>query len=346
MADLASIVATSLRTYVPGMTDEIFDAHPGLWWLRDQGRVKSYNGGRGITEDVVIGKNSTVATRDPKAKIPITEQDPIRQVLWHDISITGALPIFWADERANANRLEDFAQTLLENLRDTVSDTLGAQFYEDGIDDAGEACLQGLESIVGFDNTYGTMILDERVASPYVPLTRVAATNPYPWWMPANGAGTDDYSIEANRFETAEVFALNGGTDGGLQNLYDRCKRGKTQEEPDLILMGIPLFHKFKALILPSLRYRDEKTINAGFPQNLLFDNAVVIMDADCLTAAVYCLNTKHIKLRPDAPCAKKVLIEERAPTSDQFVKTFLAIWKGQMTCNEPRLQGKMTNKT
>lgn len=346
MADLASVVATSLRNYGTTLHDQVFDAHPGFWWLRDNGQVKAYDGGLSVNEDIQIGKNTSVGARDPKAKIPIIEQDPLRQVMWHDVAITGGLPIFWADERKNAQRIADYAKSLIKNLQDTMTDELGSQFYENGTDPDGEPCLQGLESIIAFSNTYGTLVLDEA----FMALTRTAAAQTaYPWWMPANRAGTNDYSSVTNRFETAEPLSLNAGADGGLQNLYDRCRRGKTREEPNLILMGTSLFQKLKALLLPTKTYRDEKTFNAGFPSNLLFDNAVVIMDANLdalLGDRTYCLNTKHIYLRPDSVCAKKVLIEERAPVSDQFVKTFLSVWKGQMTCVAPRYQGKMSNKT
>jgi len=327
MADLASVVATSLRNSGKTLYDQIFDSHPIWSWFKSHDRFVPYNGGIGITEDVVMAANSNVAARDPKAAITIAEQDPFRQVMWREASITGSVPIYYADERKNAQRLVDFAKSLVANLRDSMTDTVAKQLWEDGLAaDGVTPTLQGLPKIISASNTYGTIVLEDS----YVTIDRSLAANS--WWRSWIGS-------------TSEVLAITGGADGGLRNLVDQCKNGKQQEQPDLIATTLTLWQKYDGLLLPNQRYENPKLAEAGF-RNLMFDGAACVWDANCPAGEVNAINSKWIKVRPDQPCAEQPVITDPRELPDRLGKVILAIWTGQIVCTGPRYQGKLTAKT
>jgi len=335
MADLATIVATSLKKHGTELNDGVFNAHPGWWWLKDRGRFKAYDGGIGITEDIIIDSISTVAARDPKRRIPVEEQDPIRMVQWRDAAVTGALPIYYADERKNATRIVDYANSLVQLFKDTFTDVVGKQFFEDGLaDDGVTPTLQGLPKAIDDSSCgasdpgryYGTIVGDET----FTLIDRKSGD--YPWWESYVG-------------RTAEDLSIHAGTDKGLRNLADRCKKGKNHEQPDLLLTTLDLWQAYNALLLQSQRLENPKAAEAGF-RSLMFDSATVMWDENCTAGAVYSLNSKWITVWVDRPCFSSPVITPAQEMEDALGKIIKGIWQGQMICRNPRFLGKLINKT
>lgn len=325
MAELASVVGTSLRNNGKTLYDNIFGATPGMFWMKEHGRFKPYNGGLGITEDVEMALNDTVDWRDPKAQIPISEQDPIRQVLWKPVSVDGAIPIYRADERKNAQRIIDFATSLIKNLEKTLKQKVGQAFFADG---SPATEMSGLEAIVSKTNSYGLML---DAAEAWVALDRSV----YTWWQ----AGYVD--------ATASAFVINGAAaNPGMRQLVDGCKVSNT-DEVDVIITTKTFWEYYNGLLLASQRFENPKLAEAGF-RNLMFDNAAVVWDSNCTASTMYALTTEYLTVRVDQPCADGVFMTERQPmTADgRLGDVILAIWDGQMTCTVPRTQGKRSGWT
>lgn len=135
----ASLLATSLAECGKTINDNVFSKTPALWYLtrseraKKRNAVRGVNGGYAIQEMVEIARNTNIGWRDPKKNIPANEQDPFRLVQWMWASMTGSIPIFWADERANAQNRANFVQGLLENFEKTTKEKMGRAVYGSGV---------------------------------------------------------------------------------------------------------------------------------------------------------------------------------------------------------------------
>jgi len=333
---LGSVVATSLHSLAKTLSDNIFTATPFAWWMKENGRIQSYDGGLFIQEDVEMALNSSVGWRSAKAPIPVVEQDPIRAVAFSPVTIDGSVPIYWDDEDNNKHRIMDYSKTLIANLERTLKQKMNQAFFSDGTETNTDGTkgdsLWGLEAIVSASNSYASaMIADSSLPHAFEAMNRSLAR--YTFW-------------QSTVQSTSEPLSLNAGTDGGLRGLYNACVTGGANlESPDLIVTTKALWSAFEALLIPSRQFENGKLADAGF-QSLKFDKAAVVWDPNCPSGTIYALNTNFLKIRPTAECAGNVMFSERRPIDDTMADNIIALWKGQMTCTGPRYLAKQTNKS
>ena len=314
VTNLNSIIASTLAKYGKTLHDNVFKASPLLYWLKEGGRQKPVEGGLQIIEPIEFGTNSTFDWRHPKATIPLVEQDPFTYAAFDWKYIDGAIVIFWDDERKNRGQAQifDYAEKLIQNAEKTLKDKLCSGVYADG---SPATELDGLEAIVASSGTYGGL-----------------SRTTYPDWA----------SIV---LATSEAYTIDGGTDGGLRNLYDSCPGDGGDDAVDLIITTKTLWQKHNAKLGAQQRFEDPKMAEAGY-RNLMFDNAPIVWDRNCPTGTVYALNSNHLNLRPDSLCAESFIKTESHQAENQLARSILLVWTGNLTCTNPRFQGKMTGKS
>lgn len=315
MADLYSVVTTTLKSYGRKMYDQVFDDLPFYFWMRQKGRQKPLSGGLSIQEQLEIKENTTIDWRYPKETFPIDEQDPFFYASFDWRTIDGSIPLFFDDERKNRGefQLSDLAEGLVRNAEKTMKKKIAAALFSDGTD---PKKMDGLEAIIDTDNVYGG-------------INRATAGNE--WW-------------QSNVKSTTEAYAITGGTDGGLRRLYNLCTQGGL-DQPDFILTTMELWEKHNALLSSQQRFENPKLAEAGF-RNLMFDNAAITWDPGVPAGTVYVLTTEYIKLRPDTMCAEKFITRPKIAMHNQWADVIPILWVGNMTCVNPRFEGKMTGKS
>ncbi|MEN6358155.1 MAG: phage major capsid protein [Armatimonadota bacterium] len=336
---LKSVLATTLNKYGRKLYGQIWSSVVLYLWLMEHDRVSAVDGGINIVEDVEISMNDSVDWRNPKSQIPLTEQDPFRQVAWPWATLDGGLPIYGYDERRNRgeSRIVDYSQSLINNFTRTMKYKVGCACYSNGTD---PLMMQGLDAICSDSNIYPLPNPEQQVPG----IDRSKPENAY--WR-------------ANVFDTTEAWTLDGKTES-WDNAYLKACKGDPQDQPDLILCTGAIFNWYNALLLKNERYEDPKLAEAGF-RNLMYKNTVVVWDGHCpgpsnsdihseyaslAGESTYILNTKYIKLRPDSLCAKKFITKGRHEMENVDADRILQIWEGQMTCTMPNKQVKIANKT
>jgi len=323
--DVLSLVATTLNKHGGVIYGQVWDDIPLFWWLRRHDGVKPVEGGLNIVENIEVAKNSTVDWRDPKASIPLVEQDPIRQVAWTWKTIDGSVPIFVDDERKNRGeaRVVDLAEALIDNLRNTMTERIGKALYNNA--NTNPLSLDGLETICSASNVYPAP--DDRAQVPGI-----------------------DRSVSANAFwraivmDTAQTWKLNQGNESWLHG-YMMVTRGSSIEQPNIILCSPELWEAYDSMLMASQRFENPELAEAGF-RNLMYKNCAVIADFNITAGTTYILNTKYLHLRPDSMCAEKFIVRDRHPMEDQLADRVLVAWVGNITCTVPNRQCKISNKT
>jgi len=330
MADyLASLVASTLNNTRAKVWSQIWGSHPVYYKLEKN--KEPATGGLNIVETLEVGKNPTVAMRDPKTAIPLMESDELKNVAWAWKNLSGSIVIFDEDERVNKGEaaIRNYTKTKIENFKNTMIDTLALQLWKDGGDNA----FDGLPAICSATNVYPVADSKTQVTG----INRLTAGNEY--W-------------KANVYSTAEPFVVFGGTDGGWQKAYDDCLIyagggiGRMNDEPDLIVTSQAIFEKFEQSMTDDKRYMNAELAEAGF-RNLMFRNAAVVWDPNINSStSTYILNTKYIKLRPDSACANDFIYDQKHRIEDMFASRILASWAGNITCTYPRKQALVSNKS
>lgn len=302
----ASMYALSVAAKGKTMHDNIFTKTPGMYWLTKHGRVKSYDGGYAIQEFIEITRNSTVAWRDSKKRIPLAEQDPFRTVQWTPAEVTASDSFYWKDDRRNVGGIKNFVSERINNTEKTFKELFGRSFYADGTQGSiattgtayletdvapvpsevtaivdpvtglpgGDPTLQGIEAIIsdGYDAD-GTTALGTP-AQYYGAFVLPSITTS----IDRTAAASAFWCAKVER--TQENWTISGGTDGGLAAAVQNARMYEGSEV-DLILSGWDIWNYYSSTLQDNQRYVDEETAAAGF-MHLAYQNALFVPDHYC----------------------------------------------------------------
>ena len=304
-----ALLSTTLANYRDKLTDNVFTARPLTYWLSDKGRIQTESGGTKIVEQLIYGKNSTVASYSGYETLSLTPQDGISAAEYDwkqygaSIAISGIEEAKNNGEHAIINLLEAKIMQAEESMREGFNQ----MFFADGTGNSGKN-WNGLGNLVESGNTVGG-------------INSATAGNEY--WR----------SYENN---TAGALTLLQ-----MATAYNSTSVGN--DHPDVILTTQTLFEKYESLLQPQLRYTDTKTAEAGF-QNLLFKGAPIMYDIHCTANVMYFLNSKYLKLvgHSDKWFAQTDFVRPE----NQDARFALIMCYGNLVVSNRAKQGKLTGKT
>lgn len=304
-----ALLSTTLANYRDKLTDNVFTARPLTYWLMDKGRIQTESGGTKIVEQLIYGKNSTVASYEGYEQLNLAPQDGISAAEYDwkqygaSIAISGIEEAKNNGEHAIINLLEAKIMQAEESLREGFNQ----MFFADGTGNSGKN-WNGLGNLVESGNTVGG-------------INSATAGNEY--WR----------SYEEN---TAGALTLLQ-----MATAYNSTSVGN--DHPDVILTTQTLFEKYESLLQPQLRYTDTKTADAGF-QNLLFKSAPIMYDTHCTANVMYFLNSKYIKLVGHSD--KWFSQTDFVRPENQDARFALIMCYGNLVVSNRAKQGKLTAKT
>lgn len=338
--NLNTLAVATLPKYVRGkVEDVVFDANLFLDMIRKNGKITDYKDGTGkqLVQHIRIGRNSTVANRSMKDKVPQAEQETMTNAAWDWGSMTGSITFFDVDLHDNMGKqqLIDILQTEVDVMIDTWAERMSKNILQETSADSAFQFL-GLKDAV----SDGTRISPATYGS----LSRAT----YPGWAAVvqNNAGVLENLID------------------DLNTAYDTASYGGIQ--PDFVLttqLGVNLARRAMG---PGMRYTDfqtgELTINGvtfrGKP--MAFDRFLTSITSTpsgsgsiawsgttdtASTNRFYLLNTKYWEFHFDANWNMENAIESgwRIPT-DEYSRSKLMAIRGQLICKQPRYQALVVN--
>lgn len=323
---ITSFITATLNNTNSNLYNQWMEAHPGWYKISSKG-ARPFDGGLNIVENIEYAANSSVAFRDPKATIGLTEEETMRNVSFAPKYITGGLPIFKEDELINRSKEQifDYGKAKIDNLMRTMKHTLAEALYDSG----GNGALDGLGSICSASNVYP--VADDK--------TQITGIN-------RSTSGNEYWQAQVH--STSEAWSISGGTDGGWAHSYDATliyEGDDPNDEPDLIITTQALYQKYMDTLADNQRFQNDDLAGHGF-RNLKFRNASVVWDNNVTAGYTYILNTKHIHLRPHTECNGKFILEDKHPMEDRFAARILVMWVGNITCTMPRKQAIITGKS
>ena len=304
-----ALLSTTLANYRDQLTDNVFTARPLTYFLQDKGRIRMLNGGTKIVEPLIYGTNSTVASYSGYDSLSLTPQAGITAAEYDWKQYASTIAISGIEEAKNNGEQEiiNLLEAKIMQAEESMREGFNTMFFADGTGNSGKD-WNGLGNIVEASGTVGG-------------INRATAGNEYWRSYEENTAGALTLAQMATAYNTVSV-----GND-----------------HPDMILTTQTLFEKYEALLVPSLRFTDTKTADAGF-QNLLYKAAPVTYDVHCTAGVVYFLNSKYLTLVGHS--GKWFAQTSFVQPENVDARYALILCYGNLTCRNAKKQGKLTAKT
>lgn len=254
-----NITASTLKHYEPKLFDNIFKAYPLTEKLLSSGQIKEFEGGEKVFVDIEYGENSNVGWISKNGTIPTNDDEIITAAEDSWRILAGTVKFNDMDNIMNRGeaQLIDLMKTKIKNLEKTMKKNLATSLHTA---QTGQA-MNGLPDIVSVSSTlHGIAVAD------------------FAGWI----AGyADNTSKPLTVIDMATAY--NTVSDGA-----DHVK---------LVDASQTLYEKYESLVTPQLRFKDNRTADAGFTENLTYKGAVLVLDKLCTSDRMYFLNTDYLYL-------------------------------------------------
>ena len=314
---LADVAAAAVDSYLPGLIDLFFNSN--ALWIRLASKERVILDGGDLIRQPILYDQLNGASYSGLDTFDITRR-PTKTVLQFDwsqyyvnLTVDGRTIL---KTSGAGSRVLDLVEAEMETARLTIANLLGTDLYLDGTGNSNKALL-GL--VAAIDSG-----------------TNVASYG---------GISRTDGSVQA----TAVTGNLN--TTGGALNLalINTAMGVATIQphRPDLLVTTQTLWDRFWERGQPSQR----EPVGPGFDDlgragftAINFNGSAVVVDSHCATGNLWQINTDFIKLIIHKDRDFQFTGFQKPTNQDALLGQIL--WAGQLVCQSPRLQARMTGLT
>jgi hypothetical protein len=301
------ILSTTLKNYVPKLTDNIFSARPLFYALTNGQTIRRISGGAKIVVPLIYGTNSTAGSYSGTDTISTTAQTGISAAEYSWKQYAATVTINGMEEAKNNGEAQiiDLLEGKIFQTQETIIENMNTMFFGNGTGNSSKDWL-GLSALVGSTGSPGGIDATDADNS---------------WWR----------SAVTNQGSAAITVA-------SMATLYNNCSVGNDQ--PTIIISGQNQYEAYEALLVGQIRYTDTDMADKGF-QNLLFKGAPMTFDGTLAgEGKLYMLNTKYIQLVAHSDVWFKPTPFVR-PTNQDAVFSQLLCY-GELTTSNRARQGYM----
>lgn len=308
LSDYDSIIATTLKNYLPKLEDNVFSARPLVFFLKQAGQIRQISGGNKIVLPLIYAQNTTAGSYQAYDVLSTTPQDGISAAEYDWKQYAVSVSISGIEEAMNNGEQEviDLLEAKVMQAEETVLEQMDSMFFGDGTGNGGKN-WNGLNNLVN-QNATTVGNIDP-------------AANAF--W-------------QSNINTTAEVL-----TKSRMENMFNTATVGN--DKPNVILTTQTLYEKYNSLLQDNLRFTQTTTADAGF-ENLLFHTAPITYDTYCPAGTMFMLNTKYLRLVGHKDVWFKPTPFDRPPNQDARYSQILVY--GNLVISNRKRQSVLTGKT
>lgn len=262
-----ALLSTTLANYRSQFADNVSRSFLLMYWLTENGRKRTEDGGESIIVQLMYGKNSTVRSYDGYEVLDTTPQEGMTSAKFPWKQVAGSVSISRKEKRQNSGRqrIINLLDGKVKQTEITMRDSINGMLFGDGTGNDSKD-LFGLQLLVEDGSAWGTV----------AGIDRSDAANA--WWR--------------NQFiGTVGSFATNGIDK--MRTLYNYSSRGN--EHPDFGITDQLTLEYYEKALQPLERFTDQKTADAGF-ENLKFKGMVLGYDEQCPVGSMYMLNSDYLE--------------------------------------------------
>ena len=303
-ANFDEILSTTLKNYVPKLTDNIFSARPLFYALTNGQTIRRITGGANIVVPIIYGTNSTAGSYSGTDTISTTAQTGISAAEYSWGQYAATVTINGLEEAKNNGEAQiiDLLEGKIFQTQETIIENMNTMFWADGSGNSNKD-WNGIQNIVS-----------------------------------GSAVGGIDQSDAGNSFWAPTQTSQGGVLSlAGMATMYNTISVGNDQ--PTIIMARRQGYEAYEALLTSSIRYTDTDMADGGF-QNLLFKGAPIMFDDDCPANEMYFLNTKYLQLVAHSDVWFKPTPFVR-PTNQDAVFSQLLCY-GQLTTSNRARQGRL----
>ena len=250
-----------------GAIDNIFDATPFWFWMKDKGRLRTQSGGRHILEPLEYAKNDGVKFLGKGGTVSLNDREFLTEALYDWRYLVAPLVRFGVDDQVNRGKTKilSLVEAKLSNAENSLVDTLETTLFA-GVGTAGGA-FDGLQHLVQEDPTSSSVVGSIN-----------QSTNS--WWQ--------------NRFKTliGVSFATSGVDE--MRTLLNKCTNNRLKDRPDIIVSGQLPFEYYEDAAFAKLEIKNTKLAELGFDHQT-FKGIPMIWSPACSDETMYFLNTTFL---------------------------------------------------
>ena len=301
------ILSTTLKNYVPKLTDNIFSARPLFYALTNGQTIRRISGGAKIVVPVIYGTNSTAGSYSGTDTIDTTAQTGISAAEYDWKQYAATVTISGVEEAKNNGEAQiiDLLEGKIFQTQETIIENMNTMLFGNGTGNSNKDWL-GLSALVGSTGSPGGIDATDADNS---------------WWR----------SAVTNQGSSAITLA-------SMAPLYNNCSVGNDQ--PTIGITGQNQYEAYEALLVDQIRYTDTDMADGGF-QNLLFKGCPLTFDGTLAgEGKLYFLNTKYLPLVAHSDVWIKPTPFVR-PTNQDAVYSQLLCY-GELTTSNRARQGFM----
>lgn len=278
---LDNLYTTTWQNMKDTVADQIFDALPFWFWLKDKGKMETIEGGRFMMEPLQYDKSDAVKWIGKGGTAPMHGFQFLTEAKYDWRYLVGSIVRFGVDDQQNRgkNQIINLMNATMDNVKTAlISEMETRLFGAKGTIVAGtttetDPAIDGLQYLVPDDPTAAAG--DAGGIDPSV----------YTWWR--NRATN----------ATGKSFATYGVS--LMRTLMNNCANNLKMDTPDIILTGQTPYEYYEDTVLPAYRITSNKLGDMGF-ENIQFKGKPMVWSPSCAATRMYMLNTNFIKFAYD----------------------------------------------
>ena len=310
---LDNLYTTTWQNMKESLVDQIFDATPFWFWLKEHGGLESVSGGRYITEPLRYAKSDKVKFIGKGGTVSLGDYEFITIANYEWRYLVDSIVRFMVDEQKNRgrNRIINLMQSKLDNSKDSLIDQIETTLFaaQSGL------AFNGLQDLVADDPTTG-------IVGGVDPAT-------YTWWQ------------NKTKDMVGSSFAINGQAE--MRTMLNNCGNNIRGDSPNIILSGQTPYERYEDSVQEQKRIVNKKMGDAGFT-NIEFKGIPLVWSPSCANTRMYFLNTKFLKFNFD-PMLNFDMTEWKAIPDQVNDKAAQVVLAGNLLTSRRRVHGVLFNQ-
>jgi len=262
-----NLYTTTWQNMKSETADQIFDATPFWFWLRQNGRLEAVAGGRFLTEPLRYASSDNVTFVRKGSAMPLADKEFLTVAKEDWRYLADSIVRFGVDDQQNRgkNAILSLMNAKLENSRDSLVDTLETRLAGS----AGTDQFNGLQDIIADAGTGTVHGINSSTDT---------------WWQ------NQDHDLTGVSFATSGVDEM--------LIMMNECSNNLRMDRPDFLLTGQVVYQYYWGETLAQRRVINKTLGDMGF-QNVEFMGTPLVW-APTIGTRIYFINSRFLRFKYD----------------------------------------------
>jgi hypothetical protein len=335
---LDNLYTTTWQNRMEGVADNVFNATPFWFWMKDKGKLKEQRGGRFIEENLEYATNNNITWVDKGTTVSLNDFEFLTVALYSWRYLAASMVRFGTDDQKNSGKAK--IMSLMNSKLDNTEQSLITEFETRLVGGPGTITANSTTAQAQAFDGLQCLVANNPAANlggNGVAVGGIDSSQPqYAWWR------NQSYNMLNQSFATGGV--------NQMRTMLNNCMNNRREDRPDILLSDQWTYEQYEASILTYYRTPNRKLADAGF-ENQAFKGIPMVWtpalngeDSSApVSGSLYFLHTPSLQLVYDP--AVWFDMTEWKPIPDQVNDRAAQIASAcAFTTNRRRVQGVIYN--